>query len=481
MNSKLTLRVLGSLITIYSFILLLPAIVSQIYDEQEYTIYFLSPCLILLFLGVSILFFTRHTKAVASLRQTLFLVPFSWFIVSLLGTIPFIVSRTIPDFSSAFFETVSGFTTTGASILQDIEALPKAMLFWRSLTHWLGGMGIVVLTVALFPLIGIGGNALMAAESPGPELNKITPKISNVAKIFWLIYTGLTLLETLLLTIAGMDIFEAITHSFATMATGGFSTKNASIAAYSSPAIQWIITVFMFFAGTNFALYFALLTRNFTAPFKDTEFRWYLSITFGAGILIAGTLFLTQKLSIETALRDGFFQTISILTTTGFVSTDFELWHFFPQAMLFFLMFFGGCAGSTGGGIKIIRITTTVKFLLSELVHFFIPQKVTVIKINNKKIDYDYIKVVLVFILSYIFIVLLTTVVVSLQNIDLLSSFTTALATLGNIGPGFGSIGPTDNYALFSPPIKIFLSFVMIAGRLELFTILILFSPRYWR
>ncbi len=481
MHIKRTLRVLGALFTVYSFVLLFPAFVSLLYQEHEYTLYFLVPSIALVLFGAIILFLTRTKKQQpTTVRQSLFLVSFSWISVSLLGTIPFLFSRVIPDFSSALFETVSGFTTTGASILTDIEILPKSMLFWRAFTQWLGGMGIVVLTVALFPLLGIGGNTLMAAESPGPELNKITPKISNVAKIFWLIYMLLTALETMLLYFAGMNLFDAITHSFATMATGGFSTKNTSIAEYSL-LIQGIITLFMFLAGTNFALYFTILTGKAVSIFKDTEFRWYISVTLGASCLIAITLVLFQVARVGDAVLDSLFQTASIITTTGFASVDFEQWPYFAQSILLVLMFFGGCAGSTGGGIKVIRIVTSIKFILSEFTRFFMPQKVSVIKINNKKIDSDYIRVVLVFILTYIFLLLLTTVVISLQNIDILTSFTTALSALGNIGPGFGAIGPTENYAFFSPAVKLFLSFVMIAGRLELFTVLILFTPRFWK
>ncbi len=466
---------------VYSGLLVLPAMVSFLYDESEYSMYFLYPSIVVLVLGGILLLITRGEKIVSTIRQSLFLVPFSWLVVSLVGCIPFIVSKTIPDFSSAFFETVSGFTTTGASILQDIEALPKSMLFWRSLTHWLGGMGIIVLTVALFPLIGIGGNALMAAEAPGPELNKITPKISTMAKIFWLIYIGLTALEIACLYFAGMDLFDAINHSFATMATGGFSTRNASMAAFDSTAIQIIVTIFMFLAGTNFALFFVMVTKRTLSVFKDTEFRWYLFVVLAAGILISLNLIQALSFSVKDATIQGFFQSLAFVTTTGFSNADFETWPYFSQNILFFLMFFGGCAGSTGGGIKIIRIVTTVKFLSSEILHLFLPQKVSVITINGKKLDPDYIKMVLVFVLSYAGILLCSTVIISLQNIDLLTSFTTAVSTLGNIGPGFGSIGPTDNYAFFAAPIKIFLSLIMIAGRLELFAVLVLFSPRFWK
>ena len=481
MNIKRIFRVLGALSTVYSFVLLFPAIVSLLYKEHEYTVYFLFPSILLVVFGAIILFITKNIKSQGTtIRQSLFLVSFSWVSVSLLGVVPFLFSKVIPDFSSALFETVSGFTTTGASILTNIEILPKSMLFWRSFTQWLGGMGIVVLTVALFPLLGIGGSSLVAAESPGPELNKITPKVSNVAKIFWLIYIGLTALETVLLYSAGMNLFDAVTHSFATMATGGFSTQNTSIAEYSL-LIQGIITLFMFFAGINFALYFTILTGKAVSIFNDTEFRWYVGVTIFASLCIMIILIIFRVARFGEAIVSSLFQATSIITTTGFASVDFEQWPYFAQAILLILMFFGGCAGSTGGGVKVIRIVTSIKFILSEFTHFFMPQKVSVIKINNKKIDNDYIRVVLVFILTYIFLLLITTIIISSQNIDLLTSFTAALSTLGNIGPGFGNIGPAENYAFFSPTIKLFLSFIMIAGRLELFTVLILFTPRFWR
>lgn len=341
-------------------------------------------------------------------------------------------------------------------------------------------MGIVVLTVAVFPLIGIGGNTLLTAEATGPFLEKITPRITHMAKIFWLFYCALTVIETVLLMFAGLDWFDAITHAFATMATGGFSPYDTSLIGVA-PSVKIIVSLFMILAGINFSLYFFLISGAIKSIMRNSELKAYFVIIVIATVCIVLNLMYSMGLSIQQALIDGVFQVTSILTTTGFVSSNFELWPNFSQTILFLLMFIGGCAGSTGGGVKVIRILLTIKYIARELTHFFTPLKVQRITLHKRSVDEGYVRIVLLFISSYAFLILFTTFVVSLENYDILTSFTTALATLGNIGPGFGAIGAVDNYAFFSPWLKMFLSLVMITGRLELFAVLIIFSPRFWR
>lgn len=376
---------------------------------------------------------------------------------------------------------MSGYTTTGASILSDIEALPKSILFWRSLTHWLGGMGIVVLTVAIFPLLGVGGLQLIKAEAPGPTVDKITPKVAQTAKLLWFIYTGLTVLETALLMAGGMSLFDSLTHTFGTLATGGFSPRNSSVGNYNSAYIHWVITIFMVLAGTNFIIHFKLITGDIWSVLKNTEFKVYI------GIFLAATLFITLNnlgkiyFSLGESLRYAGFQAASILTTTGFVTTDYAAWPGLSQAILFLLMFVGGCAGSTGGGMKVIRIVTLIKQGWKELKYLIYPRAVFQIQLNGRMVSADIIHAIFGFVFLYLFLILLTTFVVASGGYDILTSLSTALVTLGNIGPGFGKVGPSGNYAFYPSYIKWFLSFIMMAGRLEVYTVLVLFTPTFWK
>ncbi len=480
MKHFLLVRVVIFMLMLYALFFVLPILMALLYKEYEIISAFAIPAFIILLIGSLFVYFMRSLKGELHLKQGLIAVPISWVSVSIVGAIPYVLSGAMPSFIDAVFETTSGLTTTGATTLIEIEGLSRAILFWRALTHWLGGMGIVVLTVAVFPLIGIGGNTLLAAEATGPSLEKITPRITQMAKIFWLLYCALTVLETILLMLVGLGWFDALTHAFATMATGGFSTYNTSLIGVSS-SVKIVVSIFMTLAGINFSLYFLLISGTFKSILKDSELKAYLIIILGATVFIVINLMRAMNLSLREALIDGVFQVSSIITTTGFVSADFELWPNFSQTVLFLLMFIGGCAGSTGGGIKVIRILLTIKYIARELTYFFTPLKVQRITLNKRPVGEDYVRIVLLFIGSYAFLILLTTFIVSLENYDILTSFTTALATLGNIGPGFGSIGAVDNYAFFSPWIKSFLSLIMITGRLELFAVLIIFSPRFWR
>jgi len=433
--------------------------------------------------GLALAWIGKVTRRRISLppRDGFLFVALAWVFASALGALPFTLAGTM-SYVDAFFETISGFTTTGASILSDIEVIPKSLLLWRSTTHWLGGMGIVVLTVAILPLLGVGGLGLMEAEAPGPSVDKITPRISSTAKILWLIYVALTVLEILLLMAGGMDWFDAVTHTFGTMATGGFSTKNLSVGHYRSGYIDVVITVFMLAAGLNFSLYFKLLSGKAISAFRDTEARTYLGIFSVAALLIAWDLWRAGTFGgFGASLRYAGFQASSIITTTGFATADFAKWPPLSQTILFLLMFVGGCAGSTGGGIKVIRIVFLSKMAFTEMKYLLNPRGIYGIFVDGKSLRKNIIYDTAAFVLLYIFLLLATTLVVSAGGFDILTSLTASLATVGNIGPGFGKVGPAFNYGFFPDWIKLWLSFAMLAGRLEIYTIFILFTRAFWR
>jgi len=358
--------------------------------------------------------------------------------------------------------------------------MPRSILFWRSLSHWLGGMGIVVLSVAILPILGIGGLQLIKAEAPGPTVDKLTPRIAGTAKILWFIYIGFTVTETVLLLFGGMDLFDALTHTFSTLATGGFSTKNASVGHYNSAYIDGVITLFMIFAGINFTLHFRVLTGRLHYLKHNTEFKIYLLIFVVSTLLIAFNLRSFYG-SAGDCFRFASFQAASILTTTGFATTDFEQWPFLSQMILFFLMFIGGCSGSTGGGIKVIRIVTLLKQGFNEMKFLLHPRGVFTLRISGNVVRKNIVYAISGFFFLYVFILLIISLTVATSGQDLITSFSTALATLGNIGPGFGKIGPAENYAFYPGYVKWTLSFAMLVGRLELYTVLVLFTPRFWK
>ncbi|SIQ66000.1 trk system potassium uptake protein TrkH [Alkalispirochaeta americana] len=481
MNKLLVLRILSVLTWITAIILLIPAGVALIYREEAAFLAFIQVAVPTGIIGALLFWLTRKSGITLSNHDGFLVVTLSWITVAALGALPFFLTGAIPNYTDAFFETMSGFTTTGATILTDIEGLPRSLLFWRSFTHWLGGMGIIVLTVAIFPLLGFKGLQLVRAEAPGPSVDKLTHKITHSAKILWLLYIGLSAIETVLLMVAGMNLFDALTHTFGTMATGGFSPRNASVAAYNSVAIDIIITVFMLLAGVNFVLYYSVITGRFRTVLRDTELKVYL------GIFAAATAVTTVALHGETyrswgeSLRYASFQTASILTTTGYATADYLYWPGAAMAVLFLLMFVGGCAGSTGGGIKVVRLTALFKQGINEMSYLLHPRGVFSPHMNRTPLKKTMLLGITGFFFLYFLLLLLTTLVVSFSGESLLTSFSTALATLGNIGPGFDTIGPTGNYAAFPRGTKWFLSAIMLIGRLEVFTVLILFTPRYWR
>jgi trk system potassium uptake protein TrkH len=459
--------------------MLLPIPFSLYYGETDYQALLISAGITLVvgFIGFKSTRFAKDLRP----KEGFAVVTFGWLSFSLFGSLPFLFSGAIPSFTNAFFETISGFTTTGASILTDIERLPHGILFWRSLTHWIGGMGIIVLSLAILPFLGVGGMQLFKAEVPGPVADRLTPRITETAKILWGVYVLLSAAEAGLLMLGGMDLFDALCHTFGTMATGGYSTRNASIAAYNSAYIDYVVIFFMVLAGTNFSLHYRFLKRDFRAYFRNTEFLFFLSIIGMATVIVFADTFFNQYQNAAVALRKTLFQVVSILTTTGYSTEDYEKWSFGSQFILFVMMFMGGCAGSTGGGMKIMRIHLLVKFVFSEITRLLHPHAVVPVRIGQTAVPREVATNVLGFFVLSMLIFILGVLVMSTMGLDMATSFGAVAASLWNIGPGLGAVGPADNYAHIPLLGKWILGFLMLMGRLEVFTVIILFSPSYWR
>lgn len=479
-NSRIIIRVMGFLLMVETVFMLSGLLFAWYYGES--VIPLLVSALITGTVGLVLWVAVKPQikKKGIGKREGYLIVTLSWIVTSLFGSLPFMISGVIPDFTNAFFETISGFTTTGASILTDIEAVPKNLLYWRATTHWMGGMGIIVLTVAILPFLGIGGMQLLVAEMPGITPDKLHPRITATAKRLWGIYLIFTALEVLLLWIGEMDFFDSVCHAFATMATGGFSTKNDSIASFA-PYTQYVIILFMILAGTNFTLHYLALHRKFDKVWKNQEFKTYIWIIVVVSVFIATSLFLLNRSGIEESIRDALFTVVAILTTTGFVSTDYLMWPVFLWVFIFALMFIGGSAGSTGGGVKVVRHLLLIKNSWAELKRAMHPSAIIPVKFNGKTVSQDIIFNVMAFFFIYMMIYGFGILVMSLLGLDFETATGTTIATLGNIGPGIGGVGPVENYAFLSPVAKWFLSFLMLLGRLELFTVLIILSPAFWK
>jgi len=415
-----------------------------------------------------------------SVREGFLIVALTWVVSSVLGALPFMISGAIPSFTDAFFETMSGFTTTGASILKDIEALPKSLLFWRSTTHWLGGMGVIALAVAIFPALGVGASQLFKAEAPGPIKEKISPRISETAKLLWIIYLLFSVVETLLLMGGGLNLYDSLCTTFGTMATGGFSPRNASIGAYKSPYVDYVVIVFMFLAGANFNLHYWALRGKMTV-YRDSEFRFYTGVTLLAVGIIVFARWLAGTVWSESMIRSSLFQTVSIVTTTGFITDDYEKWPLLTRLVLLLLMFVGGCTASTGGAIKNVRVCVLFKYLSSELKKVFHPHGVFPVKLRNKPLTESTVSNIVGFIILYILLFVAGVMCMAGIGLDLDTSIGSVAATLGNVGPGLGTVGAVDNYSAVPILGKWVLSFMMLAGRLEIFTVLVLLMPRFWR
>lgn len=438
--------------------------------------------LIALLAGGTIWFINRKNENKELKKKDGYLVVIvGWLTMSLFGTFPYLLSGEISNFTDAFFETISGFTTTGASVLTDIESVSKGILFWRSLTQWIGGMGIIVLAVAILPILGIGGMQLFIAEAPGLSPDKMKPRIKEVAKRLWFIYIGLTLLEMVLLMFGGMSFYDAINHALTTMATGGFSTKNASIAHFDSAYIQYVITFFMFLAGTNFTITYYGLKGKFAKVWSNEEFRNYLILVILLSLCIAFFVFSAKWEGFEKSFRDSIFQVVSIVTTTGFVSADYTAWAPFLTIIFFLLMFVGASAGSTAGGVKIIRHTLLFKNSFLEMKRQLHPSAVIPVRLNSQAVSRDITYNVLAFVMIYLLIYGVGVFLISFTGVDFDTALGAVATCLGNIGPGLGSVGPVNNFAHITPFGKWLLAALMLLGRLELFTVLMLFNPNFWK
>ncbi len=414
-------------------------------------------------------------------RDGFAIVTFGWIAASIAGALPFLLAGTIQSPAAAVFESMSGFTTTGASVLSNLELIPKGIMFWRALTHFFGGMGVLVLCVAIIPFLGTGGMQIFRAEVPGPSKDRLTPRIASTAKLLWGIYVGLCLAQAVLLKLGGMSWFDAFCHSFATMATGGFSTRSASVGAFDNAYIETVIIVFMFLAGTNFALHLRALRGDIKGVLSDPELRFYFAIWLGACVLVSLDIWGDTYTSLGHSIRAGFFQVTSIMTTTGFVTEDFDLWPGASQVLLVLLMFIGGCAGSTGGGIKNIRILVVLKKMVREIRLFMQPQAVLKIKVGRQALSERDVSHITAFFMLFVVVFALASWIMTFFTPDLATAVTSAIATLGNIGPGLAGVGATQTYAAIPAPGHIVLTICMLLGRLELYTVLIVLQAVYWR
>lgn len=479
-NFKIVGSLLGILLVINGGFMLLCLPVSLIYREGGVVPLIIS-AVVSAVIGASLWWGTRsRTDNNLSKRDGYLIVTFGWLGMSLVGTLPYLISGAIPSFTNAFFETLSGFTTTGASILNDIESVPKGILFWRSLTQWMGGMGIIVLAVAILPLLGIGGMQLFVAEAPGLKPDKLQPRITATARRLWIIYFGLTCAEFVMLLIGGMTVFDALNHSLTTMATGGFSTRQDSIAHFDSPYIQYVLVIFMFLAGTNFTLTYFGFKGKFDKVWANEEFRVYLIGTLILGMIVSVGVYFNTGNGIEQSFRDALFQVVSIITTTGFVSADYTHWGPALSILFFMFMFLGASAGSTAGGVKIVRHILLLKNGILELKRQIHPSAIIPVRLNKKAVSPDITSNVLGFIMIYLTIYVVSTFIMGLIGVDFTTALGSVATSLGNIGPGFGTVGPVDNFAHLPDIGKWFLSFLMLLGRLELFTVLILLTPYFW-
>ena len=473
-------NILGALYIMIGLLMLLCLPFSFYFNSGDHLAILISAG-ITLFSGILLSLFKRKESTSISKREGYLIVGVGWMTMVIFGMLPYLLSGVIPNVLEAFFETVSGMTTTGATILEDIESTPKGILFWRSMTQWIGGMGIIVLTVAIFPLLGIGGIELFVAEAPGPTSDKLHPRIKETAKRLWFIYVGLTILLSTILYFEGMHVYDALNHGFTTMATGGFSTKNASIAHFSSPLIQYTIILFMFLAGTNYTVIYFGLQGKFRRVWKSDEFRTYLLMLFFLTILIGMAIWSITETHIEKSFRDALFTVVSLITTTGFVTADYTAWNSGLTMLCFILLFAGASAGSTSGGIKIVRHLVFFKNTILEFKRILHPRAMIRIKINGEVVAPRILTHILVFLLIYLALFVLGTLTVATLGIDFVTASGAVATSLGNVGPGMGSVGPMDNFAHLPLSVKSFLGILMLLGRLELFTILILFTPYFWR
>ena len=481
LNWNVILRVIGALFIVIGFSMIPAMIVSIIYSEPTIIEAFIKTIIPSIIFGGLLMLLNKQKKGRTKVRDGYIIVALCWILASIVAAAPFVISGEITNPIDAFFETCSGFSTTGSSILTDVEAMSKGLLFWRSFTHWLGGMGILIFAIALLPNLGISGQAIAKAETPGPTLDKLTPKLSDTAKMLYLLYLCFTAAETILLMFGGVSLFDSLVHTFGTVGTGGFSSYNKSVGHFDSAYVDIVISIFMIMSGVNFNLYFIIFRQHLKAFFKDAELRLYLSIV-GMSTLFIGVYLYSAGIidTLPTAFRYSLFQTASIITTTGFATTNFDLWPTFCKMILLILMFVGACSCSTGGGLKVIRILIILKLIKRGISLKLHPNAFVSLKINNKALPVDTVSAIASFVFLYIITIFASTILISLDGFNLITSFSAVVTCLGNIGPGFDLVGPVMNFSIFSNGSTLLLSFLMLAGRLELFTILLLLTPRFW-
>ena len=477
MNRRMIVNTVGKMIIIEAFALFIPLVISLIYQEKSFLSFIVSIVIAFLVGGFFVLI-SRNPKKVIYAKEGFLIVALSWIFASLIGCLPFIISREIPNFFDAFFETVSGFTTTGASILKDVEALSKGIAFWRSFTHYIGGIGVLVFVVALIPDVSGRTIYILRAEMPGPTFGKLSPKLKDTVKILLLIYFGLTAIEIIMLLFGGMPLFDSIVHAIGTAGTGGFGIKSDSIGSYS-PYCQWVIAIFMFLFAINFNLYYLLLAKRISAFFKNSELWLYITIVLGATAAITVNL-LSVYGNVADALRHSAFQVTSLVSTTGYATADFNNWPIFSKSIIFILMFLGGCAGSTCGGLKTSRLLILFKLIRAELHKMLHPRSVVSVKVDGKVVEDNVLRSVSIYFAVYSAIIALTFLVISFEPFDIETNLTAAVSCFNNVGPGLSLIGPSGSYADYSAFSKVVLSFAMLFGRLEIFPLLLAFNPKTW-
>jgi trk system potassium uptake protein TrkH len=481
MNFRVILNVIGIALIFLSFFMILPVAVSLIYRQSD-IIPLIKTFFITFISGVILYLITRrHKREEIKHRDAFVIVTVTWLVVSFFGSIPFMYTETFHSFTDAYFESMAGFTTTGATVLSNIEAAPRGILFWRSLIQWIGGMGIIVFALAVLPMLGTGGMQLFKAEVPEISVDKLRPRILDTAKALWIIYVGITSLDVFFLLLAGMSLYDATCHAFTTMATGGFSTKNASIAHYKSPSIEYITSIFMFLAGVNYSLYFYVFKGKISRLWKSGEFKFYLTVTAIATIIITINIWRSSFDSLSDSFRHSLFQVVSLMTTTGYSTTDFEKWSSFAQIILVIVMLFGGMIGSTGGGIKQVRILLVLKQGYREMYQLIHPRAVTAVKLDEKFLDRDILGSIWGFVFLFLGVCVIATIGMAAVGADMITSATTVISSTCNVGPAFGEAGPSENYASLPGAGKWILIFCMLTGRLEVYTVLILLIPNFWK
>lgn len=481
MNFRLITHILSVTIIFVALFMLLPVLVSIIYRQGDTLALLLSLIITLLIGSVAFLFTLKSHGDEIRHREAFIIVTMAWLLIAFFGALPYIFTEAFNNFTDAYFESMSGFTTTGASVMTDIEIMPKGLLFWRSLSQWIGGMGIILFALAILPMIGGGGMQLFKAEVPEISVDKLRPRIVDTAKALWLIYVGFTVLCTITYFIGGMDMFDALNHAMTTMATGGFSTKNASLAHYKSDFIEYASSFFMLIAGVNYSLYFYLFRGDKNRLLKNNEFRFYISIVLIMTLLITINLFASSKEGLLSSFRLAFFQVASIITTTGYATADYEKWHVFSQLLLIVCMLFGGMIGSTAGGIKQVRVLMMLKQGYREIYQLIHPHAVTSIKLDNKFLTKEMLGSIWGFLFLFLIMCIVATIGMTAFGVDMITAYSTVISSACNVGPALGDAGPVENYSTIPVFGKWILIFCMLAGRLEVFTVLILFIPNFWK